>query len=33
MEYLAQLSYLPLVRYRSLVPFSRWLLAIQRQLG
>jgi len=31
-EYLAQLSYLPLVRYRSLVPFSRWLLAIQGQL-
>jgi heme-degrading monooxygenase HmoA len=31
-DYLVQLSYLPLVRYRSLVSFSRWLVAIQRQL-
>ena len=32
-EYLVQLSYLPLVRYSSLPRFGRWLLAIQRQLG
>jgi hypothetical protein len=32
-EYLVQLSYLPLLHYRSLVPFTRWLLAIQRQLA
>jgi len=32
-EYLVQLSYLPLLRYRGLIPFTRWLLAIQRQLG
>ena len=32
-EYLVQLSYLPLLRYRGLIPFTRWLLAIQRQLS
>ena len=32
-EYLVQLSYLPLVNYRSLPRFARWLLRIQRQLG
>ena len=32
-EYLVQLSYLPLVRYSGLAKFARWLLAIQRQLG
>ena len=32
-NYLVQLSYLPLVRYRSLLPFGRWLLAIQKQLS
>ena len=31
-EYLVQLSYLPLVRYRSLLPFGKSLIAIQRQL-
>ena len=31
-EYLVQLSYLPLLRYRSLLPFGKWLIAIQRQL-
>jgi hypothetical protein len=32
-EYLVQLSYLPLVRYRSLLRFGRWLLTIQKQLS
>jgi hypothetical protein len=32
-DYLVQLSYLPLVRYRSLPRFGRWLLAIQKQLS
>jgi len=32
-DYLVQLSYLPLVRYRSLLRFGRWLLAIQKQLS
>ena len=32
-EYLVQLSYLPLLRYRSLLQFAKWLLAIQRQLN
>src|ERR1700737_3721293 len=32
-DYLVQLSYLPLIRYRSLLRFGRWLLAIQKQLS
>jgi hypothetical protein len=32
-EYLVQLSYLPLLRYRSLPRFARWLFAVQSQLA